>query len=162
MKHLKALVLMQLQDKVDFSFLNTRKTLIRKIVFTLLKFVGVGAAAFLIRYLLGFIIFQNSDTPQIMIVVLTFLLGISVITCTVGLVKSLYFADDNRVLITFPVGNNIIFISKLIVYYFWCNDYDPAWSCWSIMPFGMPCGYEDLFFHVCRCIYASDRKNAYS
>ncbi len=119
MKHLKALVLMQLQDKLDFSFLNTRKTLIRKIVFTLLKFVGVGAAAFLIRYLLGFIIFQNSDTPQIMIVVLTFLLGISVITCTVGLVKSLYFADDNRVLITFPVGNNIIFISKLIVYYFY-------------------------------------------
>ena len=31
--------------------------------------------------------------------------------------KTLYFADDNKILITLPVGENLIFISRLIVYY---------------------------------------------
>lgn len=119
MKYLKTLVLMQLKDKIDLSFTKTKKTLIRKVVFTLLKFVGIMAGTYIVRLLLNMIIFHNSDTPQIMIVLLTFLLGISVITCTVGLVKSLYYADDNRVLITFPVGNNTIFASKMLVYYFY-------------------------------------------
>ncbi|MBQ9481763.1 MAG: hypothetical protein IJU84_06340 [Clostridia bacterium] len=117
MKELKALVLMQLKDKLDLGFVKTKKTLIRKIVFTLLKFIIVAAVAFVARYLLGLFMFYNSDTPQIMIVLATFLIGVSFITCTVGLVKSLYFADDNKVLITLPVENNIIFLSKLAVYY---------------------------------------------
>ncbi|MBP5308033.1 MAG: hypothetical protein J6Z34_02740 [Clostridia bacterium] len=119
MRELKALVLMQLKDKLDFGFAKTKKTLIRKIVLTVLKFVVVAAAAFVLRYFLGIFMFYNSDTPKIMIVLVTFLLGISCITCTVGLVKSLYFAEDNKVLITMPAENNVIFLSKLIVYYFY-------------------------------------------
>ena len=118
MRELKALIFMQLKDKLDFGFVKTKKTLIRKIVFTLLKFTVVAAVAYGLRFFLGMFMFYNSDTPQIMIVLATFLLGISCITCTVGLVKSLYYAEDNKVLITFPVQNNVIFISKLIVYYF--------------------------------------------
>lgn len=118
MKHLKALVLMQLKDKLDLSFLRAKKTLIRKIVFTLLKFIAVGAITYLFAFLLSLIgLFNKSDTARIMVVLTTFILGISLLSCTVGLVKSLYFADDNRVLITFPVGTNEIFISKLVVYY---------------------------------------------
>ena len=118
-KALRALVMMQLKDKLDLGFVKSKKTLIRKIVFTLLKFAAVALAAFLARMVLGIFMFYKSDTPQILIVVATFLIGISCITCTGGLVKSLYFADDNKVLITMPVQNNLIFISKLIVYYFY-------------------------------------------
>ena len=57
MKELKALVLMQLKDKLDLGFVKTKKTLIRKIVFTLLKFVIVAAVAFVARYLLGLFMF---------------------------------------------------------------------------------------------------------
>ncbi len=116
MKHLKALVLMQLKDKIDLGFLRTKKALIRKIIFTVLKFAIVLAATYLIRFILQFMV-DGSDTPQIMMTVLTFLIGISFLTCTVGLVKSLYFADDNRVLITMPVEGSWIFVSKMIVYY---------------------------------------------
>ena len=118
-KALRALVMMQLKDKLDLGFVKSKKSLIRKIVFTLLKFVAVAVAAFFARMILGVFMFYKSDTPQILIVVATFLIGISCITCTGGLVKSLYFAEDNKVLITMPVPNNLIFISKLIVYYFY-------------------------------------------
>ncbi len=118
MKHLGTLILMQLKDKIDFSFANSKKTLIRKIVFTLLKFVIVAAAAFGVRYVLTLITTLNVyETPTLLGTLLCGLYVLSVLSCTVGLVKTLYLADDNRVLITLPVGNNLIFISKMIVYY---------------------------------------------
>ena len=117
MEQLKALVLMQLKDKLDFGFVKTKKTLIRKIVFTLLKFLIVVAACYVVNLLLTLFIFNASDEPKIMVFVLALLLVISLISCTIGLVRALYFADDNKVLITFPVSANVIFISKIIVFY---------------------------------------------
>lgn len=117
MGQLKALVLMQLKDKLDFGFMNTKRTLIRKIVFTLLKFAITAAACYLVNLILTLFIFNASDEPKIMIFVLALLLVISLVSCTIELVRALYFADDNRVLITFPVSANVIFISKIIVYY---------------------------------------------
>lgn len=117
MERLKALVLMQLKDKLDFGFVKTKKTLIRKIVFTLLKFLIVVAACYVVNLLLTLFIFNASDEPKIMVFVLALLLVISLISCTIGLVRALYFADDNKVLITFPVSANVIFISKIIVFY---------------------------------------------
>jgi len=43
MKHLKPLVMMQLKDKIDFSFLKSKKKTISKIVFSILGFVAVTA-----------------------------------------------------------------------------------------------------------------------
>ena len=108
---------MQLKDKLDFGFVKTKKTLIRKIVFTLLKFLIVVAACYVVNLLLTLFIFNASDEPKIMVFVLALLLVISLISCTIGLVRALYFADDNKVLITFPVSANVIFISKIIVFY---------------------------------------------
>ena len=119
MKYLKTLVLMQLKDKLDLSFVKSTKTLIQKIVFTLLKFLVVGAIAYVLCLLLTTMLIDRSDVDKLMVVIATFLLVASLLTCTVGLVKSLYFAADNKVLITLPVKNNVIFISKLIVSYFY-------------------------------------------
>ena len=119
MKYLKTLVLMQLRDKLDLSFVKSTKALIQKIVFTLLKFLVVGAVAYVLCLLLTTMLIDRADVDKLMVVIATFLLATSLLTCTVGLVKSLYFSNDNKVLITFPVKNNVIFISKLIVAYFY-------------------------------------------
>lgn len=117
MKHLYALVMMQLKDKLDFKFLKDKKKLISKIVFTLLKFLIVGAVALVLFKVLPMLIFFNGIPQQLMIFIFGIIFVLSVLSCTVGLMKTLYFADDNKVLVTFPVNANVLFASRLIVYY---------------------------------------------
>ncbi len=117
MNCLKPLVMMQLKDKIDFSFARTKKTLIRKIIFTILRFAVVLLATWVVSMLLDLFVFDASDFPNVLTLVLTFLFAASLLTCTIGLVKSLYYADDNKVLITLPADNGLIFLSKIIVYY---------------------------------------------
>ncbi len=117
MRCLKPLVLMQLKDKLDFGFARTKKTLIRKIIFTILRFAAVLLGTWVVCTLLDLFVFDASDFPNVLTLVITFLLAASLLTSTIGLVKSLYFADDNRVLITLPAGNGWIFLSKIVVYY---------------------------------------------
>lgn len=118
MNHLKTLVAMQLKDKIDLSWLKNKKTILRNTILFLLKFIIIVAVTFLILSLcVKFGIFYASESPRVMILVLTFSLALSVISCTSALMKNLYFAEDNRVLITLPVNANKIFISKLIVFY---------------------------------------------
>ena len=45
------------------------------------------------------------------------MLILNVISITFGLMKSLYYAEDNKVLATLPVNSNGLFYSKLVVYY---------------------------------------------
>lgn len=117
MKSLKSLVLMQLKDKIDFTITKDRKQLLRLLALSLIKFIAITAIVFLILYLCVQFIFTHDETPQVLILVLAFMLILSTISCTAQLMKNLYFADDNRVLITLPVAANKIFISKIIVYY---------------------------------------------
>ena len=121
MKHLQALVMMQLKDKLDFDFLSSKRTLISKIVFTLLKFIIVTAAAmgvFKISLMIGLFSLSSSLVPTyVMVFVFGLIFLLSTLSATVGLMHSLYFADDNKVLITFPVNTNLLFLSKLIVFY---------------------------------------------
>ena len=119
MKHLKALVMMQLKDKLDFSFLSSKQRTISKIVFTILKFGIVTAVSYVVFMLLPMLLFTSGRVPpNIMVFIFGLIFILSTISCTVGLMKNLYFADDNKVLITFPVNANMIFVSKLIIYYF--------------------------------------------
>lgn len=43
--------------------------------------------------------------------------GFSLISCTIGLTKSLYYSRDNAVLLTFPCTPNQIFLSKIIIFF---------------------------------------------
>ena len=43
--------------------------------------------------------------------------GFSLLSCTVGLTKSLYYSKDNAVLLTLPCTPNQIFLSKIIIFY---------------------------------------------
>ena len=109
---------MQLKNKVDVSWTKSVKSIIRVIILTLLKSLIVGAIAFGMLYILNVLgIYRAWNAYQIVIVILSLSLILSLISCTFGLTKNLYFSDDNKVLITFPVSANKIFISKIIVYY---------------------------------------------
>lgn len=118
MKHLWTLVIMQLKDKLNISVLKSFKELARFILFIALKFIVVTLVTFFLLFFgqkIG--LFYYSESSRIMILVITISLTLSLISCTKDLMMSLYFSDDNKVLITLPVDTNILFTSKLIVFY---------------------------------------------
>lgn len=118
MKKFLSLILFQLKDKIDTSWVKQKKTLIQKIVFGVLKFVGVTGVVFGLLYLLtSIMIITKSDMMNLYIVFFSVMMVLSLISTTAGLMKSLYFADDNKVLVTLPVNSSQLFFSKLIVYY---------------------------------------------
>lgn len=120
MKQIKTLVLMQLRDKLDFSWLKSRKKRIHTIITSIIKFLIITAIYTLFLFAAKFLkIIYPSDMPQLMTLVITILIVMLLISCTYGLTKALYFSEDNRVLITLPVSNNKIFISKLLVFFFY-------------------------------------------
>ena len=79
---------------------------------------------------------------------------LSLISCTVGITQSLYFNQDNKVLVTLPMSGISLFLSKLIIFYIeelkkamlftipiilacfiFCNDYiSIATYFWMIIP----------------------------
>lgn len=111
---------MQLKDKLDIGFIKDKAQVIRKVIFFILRFLIVAAISFALLFVSSFLrIFHNSPflPTSIMTVVMTIILLISTFTCTVDLIKSLYLAEDNQVLITYPISANRIFLSKIIVFY---------------------------------------------
>lgn len=136
MKQLKTLVLMQLRDKLDLSFVKDRKQLLRVIIFGILKFAIVAAISYIVLSLsLTIGLFYNSEFPSVMVLILTISLGLSLISCTFELTNNLYFSEDNRVLITLPVDTNKIFVSKIIVFYL----YELKKSLNFLMPLTLSC-----------------------
>ena len=121
MKQLLQLTLFQLKDKIDMSWMKSKKTLIQSIVFGILKFAVVAAVTFVILYALtsvGFIS-KYQDVLPLFTMFLTVITILSLFSSTYNLTKSLYLSDDNKVLITLPVNANKLFFSKLFVYFFY-------------------------------------------
>lgn len=120
MKGLKTLILMQLKDKIDLSFTKSKKSLIFKIVLSVLKFAIITALIFVAFYLLSVLRLVSilPGIPQnFFVAVFAIMFLLSTIFCTFGLMKSLYFAKDNQVLLVMPVSRTTVFTSKLVVYY---------------------------------------------
>lgn len=117
---LKPLVAMQLKDKLDFSFLQSKRSFIIKTVTTIIKFVVVAGLFYLLFYICNLLsVFRPAGIiPDTVINVIFVILQIlSIITCTAGLVNALYMTADNKVLLTFPASSSQIYLSKLIVYF---------------------------------------------
>lgn len=111
---------MQLKDKVDFSYLKTKKSTIFKVVTSILKFAVITAIIWVGFYLISYLkIFDiNPGIPQNLIVIIfTVMYGLSILACSFGLMKALYEGRDNQLLLTFPAKRITVFTSKLIVYY---------------------------------------------
>ena len=118
MKKLLTLTLFQLKDKIDFSWTKQTKTVIQRIVFGILKFIIVVGITFAFLFLLSFIDLYSkySDLVPLYTIFFSIVFISSFISSTISLTKSLYFADDNRVLVTLPASTNQLFFSKIMVY----------------------------------------------
>lgn len=114
------LVMMQLKDKWNFSFKTDKKGTLLKLSVYIILFAVITAIAYILMYLSAarFSIFVGSKIPLTamgpLIAIITLFEGISIF---VGMTRSLFFAKDNAVLITYPVKSDYLFISKVIVYY---------------------------------------------
>ena len=118
MKKLLSLTLFQLKDKLDFSWVKSKKTLIQKIVFGILKFVLLAGITFGLLFIFTFIDLFSvySDIIPLYTVFYVVLFVLSLLSTTMALTKSLYFADDNKTLVTLPATSNQLFFSKIFVY----------------------------------------------
>ena len=114
------LVKMQIKDKWNFSFKSDKKG-------TLLRLSGKLIVFVVITVVVYFMMDMTTSTLHIffglripfsaMIPVLTVLIAFETVSILIGMTRSLFFAKDNVVLITYPVNSGYLFISKVIVYY---------------------------------------------
>jgi len=118
-KNLKTLVAMQLKEKLGGKGKKDKKAFLLKLMLFFLAFALTTVFAFLVFFVLDWV--GVPEPSYIPINVLTFIFSLvmmlSIIFTTFSLLKSLYFAFDNQILITFPVSSGQVFISKLIVFY---------------------------------------------
>ena len=90
MNRLKALVMMQIRDKLDFSWLSSTKSCIQKIVLSLLQFIVITCVSIALIYLCQFIgLFYYSELVDILIVFFSVMMTLTLISCTIGLTKNL-------------------------------------------------------------------------
>jgi len=117
---LVTLVKMQLKEKMDLGYLRSRKKLIFKITWLLIEFAAITAIIAVIFHfvkLLGLFSLTHDVPVSVISLVFGIMLALSLITDTIGLMKSLYFSKDNTVLLTFPTTPSLVFFSKLATYY---------------------------------------------
>ena len=125
MKSLYILVMMQLKEQMNFKrfkrgnlkFFST----VLAILVAVLKFAAVTALCFAFLWVskwLGLFAFANFPIPDTVIsIVFSVMLLFSVISCTAGLTKSMYYARDNAVLLTLPCTPLQVYLSKLIIFF---------------------------------------------
>lgn len=119
-RNLKTLVVMQLKDKLDLSFTKSARSTLFVVMAKLGQFVLSGGAFFLFFYLaslLKLFSFTGLVPTTLMTAMYTMIFVLAVISCTAGLTDALYLAADNRILLTLPVKPNVVFLSKLVLYY---------------------------------------------
>ena len=118
-KNFLTLVIMQLKEQFSFSFKADKKGAITKLILFGVLFVAVTATIAVVIYLLGYLrILGNGVLPvTIFNVFLYLVLILSIFSCLHRMTKSLFFSEDNQVLLTYPVNSGIIFLSKITVFF---------------------------------------------
>ena len=111
---------MQIKDKIDLSYLKSKKSTIFKIVLSVIKFAVITAAFWLGFFVLGMlhlVSLQPGIPTNFFSALFTIMFILSIIVCTFGLMKNLYYTKDNPLLLTLPANRTTVFTSKLLVYY---------------------------------------------
>ena len=117
---LVTLVKMQLKEKMDLSYMRSKRKLIFKSTWLLIEFAAITAIIAVIFHFVKLLsLFSLVHDIPVSVISLAFgvMLLLSLVTDTIGLVKSLYFSKDNTVLLTFPATPSLVFLSKLVTYY---------------------------------------------
>ena len=124
MKNLITLVKMQLKEKLNLKALEREKLnlfqLFVNIVFALVKFVAITGVLAILLYLINYLgIFSTVHRTPLSVMSIAFgvMLIASIVSCTAGLTKAIYFSRDNAILLTLPCKPIQVFLSKLIIFF---------------------------------------------
>jgi len=114
------LTMMQIKEKMNFSFKQNIKKSLLSLSFFLIGFAAVTAICYVLIYFAKFMkVFDFNGTfpTSVLVFIFSIMFFLSLIFTTISLVKSLYFSRDNFVLLTLPTTSSIVFTSKLLVHY---------------------------------------------
>lgn len=112
------LVKMLLANSLSLDLKGNKKKAIIKLLLRVLAFALVAALSYVFFYLcirfniFSLLAFVPMDVPSI---VVTVLLLFSFLSSLGRVTDDLYFASDNKVLLTFPTNGNTLFLSRLAV-----------------------------------------------
>lgn len=146
---LYTLVVMQLKDKWNISFKADKKGTLFKIVGYVIVFAAI---TFVVHLLMDFAgsklsIFMEKRIPVSAMVPLIAIISIlEIFAILVEMTRTLFFAKDNAVLITYPVKSDYLFLSKLIVYYLDALKKMFTLFLPIVISFGMIYGYPVYFY----------------
>jgi len=149
MKKLFTLVLMQLKEKR--MRVGLKKEVMFNIIFAVMAFAAITALAYLFFYIcVRFNILSPTTKLPLtaLIFIFTVLQLLSIITVTAGLTRALYFSGDNQILLTLPVAPNIVFLSKLIIFYINEVKKNALFVLPVFTAFGIINGYSPWFYVV--------------
>ncbi len=143
------LVKMQLKEKLDLGYLRSTRKLIFKLVWLFIEFAAITAVISFVFYFVKVLsLFSLVHDIPVSVVSIAFavMLLLSLITDTIGLMKSLYFSKDNTVLLTFPATPSLVFFSKLATYYVYELRKSFMFTIPMFIAFGIVKGYG-LFYY---------------
>jgi hypothetical protein len=143
------LTIMQLKEKMDVAYLRSFKKTLFHVIFAILEFVAITAICYLLFWAAKFFnVFDLAGLipTNVLVVVFTVMLTLSIVFATAGLVNSLYLSRDNLVLLTLPATPTMVFLSKLLVYYV----YEFKKNFMFLIPFfcayGISCGMPVYYY----------------
>ena len=146
LKRIKLLMLLQMSDKFKIKKVDNVKKLIARIGLITLSLILITAVCFGLFYLVKSVVFIL--TPKIITFVFVFLQLLSIVACSIGLLRTLYTSKDNSILLSYPAKHFEVFLSKLLVYYV----YEFIKSVYTILPitisFGVLYGYFDFVYVI--------------
>ncbi len=117
-RKMKPLVLFQLSDKLDFAWMKSKKDAIRKVVFAIAKFAIIVGVISLLLWLFNFLgIINSAEMVDLYVMFFTLIMALLLLSDTHHLMKSLYYAEDNKLLVTFPVSSTMLFFSKIFDFF---------------------------------------------
>ena len=146
---LRTLIAMQLREKMDLSFLRSKRKTLFRTIYLLIELAGITAAVTVVFSMVKlFGIFSLVHALPVSVIALSFgiMLVFSVIADTMGLMKSLYLSRDNMVLLTFPTTPSLIFLSKLAVYYLYEMRKNFMFTIPFFVAYGIAEGYSLIYY----------------
>lgn len=149
MHTLKPLIAMQLKDKINASNKHSWKVVLFRIIFAIIKFALITTViyvGFSILSILRLIDLTSGIPDKFLGLIFTLMMILSIITCTIGLVKTLYFAKDNQLLLTLPTNRENIFFSKIVVFYLYECLKNITYFLPLFIALGMINGYAFYFY----------------
>lgn len=118
LKRIKILALLQISDRFKFKKIENKKRAVANILIRILSLILITAVCAVFVYLICNIM-MVPKTVNLLVFIIFFIQLISIISCANGLLKSLYTSKDNMILLSYPAKHVEVFLSKLLVFYFY-------------------------------------------